>query len=156
MSATDELPEGDDPSPNAVLSGTIGFLDRGGNLGTLLQGALFGTLVSVFTGGINLIQSIVGLVTAPIDSLGVATTATIEAIIVAPLSIVSESAAASAAGISDQFGPFAFLVGIGVLLGGFFLVTRYLEEEETSDTFVVPGLPDIPFVGVTEEGEDDE
>ena len=156
MSATDELPEGEDPSPNSVLTGTIGFLDRGGNLGTLLQGALFGTLVSVFTGGVNLIQSIVGLVTSPLDSLGEATTATIDALIVDPLSIVSESAAASASGIAEQFGPFAFLVGIGVLLGGFWLIIQFLEEPETSDTFVVPGLPDLPFVGVTEDGEDDE
>lgn len=155
MSATDELPEGDDPSPNTVLTGTIGFLDRGGDLGTLLQGALFGTLVSVFTGGINLIQSVVGLVTSPIDSLGEATSASVDALIVEPLSIISSSAAASASAIADQFGPFAFLVGVGVLLGGFWLVIQFLQEEETSDTFVVPGLPDLPFVGVTEEGEED-
>ena len=156
MSATDELPEGDNPSPNTVLTGTIAFLDRGGELGTLLQGALFGTLVSVFTGGINLIQSIAGLVTSPIDSLGEATTTTIDALIVEPLGIVTETAAASATAIGDQFGPFAFLIGLGVLLAGFWLVIQFLEEPETSDTFVVPGLPDIPFVGVNEEGEDDE
>jgi len=155
MSATDELPEGDDPSPNTVLTGTIGFLDRGGNLGTLLQGALFGTLVSVFTGGINLIQSIVGLVTAPIDSLGTATTTAVNAIIVEPLTIIVETAGVSATSIGEQFGPFAFLVGLAVLLGGFWLVIQFLEEPETSDTFPVPGLPDLPFVGVNEEGEED-
>ena len=152
--AADELPSGDDPSPNSVLTGTIGYLNADGTLGTLLQGAIFGTLVSVFTGGVNLIQSIVGLITAPIDSLGEATEATIDATIIEPLSIISEGAAASAESIANQFGPFAFLVGLGVLLVGFWLIIQFLQEDETSDTFVAPGFPDIPFVGVDEENDE--
>jgi len=42
MSASDALPSGDSPSPNSVLTGTIAFLNGGGQLGTLLQGAIFG------------------------------------------------------------------------------------------------------------------
>lgn len=152
--AADELPSGEDPSPNAVLTGTIGYLQADGTLGTLLQGAIFGTLVSVFTGGVNLIQSIVGLVTAPIDGLGDATIATIDATIIEPLGIVSAGADASATSIASQFGPFAFLVGLFVLLAGYWGVTQFLEEDETSDTFIVPGFPDIPFVGVEEENEE--
>ena len=155
MSASDALPDGSDPSPNTVLSSTISFLDRGGDLGTLLQGAIFGTLVSVATGGINLVQSIVGLAVAPVDSLATATTAAVDAVIVEPLGIIAETAGVSATAIGDQFGPFAFLVGLGVVLIGMYAVTQYLQEEETSDVSIVPGVPDLPFIGVTEEGEED-
>ena len=55
-------------SPNAVLNGTINFLESGGTLGRLLQGSIFGILVSVATGGVNLVQSIFGLVVAPLDA----------------------------------------------------------------------------------------
>ena len=151
--AADELPSGDDPAPNSILSGTIGFLDAGGTLGTLLQGAIFGTLVSVFNGGINLIQSIVNLVVSPIDATAEATIATIDATIIEPLGIVTAGAQASATSIADQFGPFAFLVGLAVLLAGFWIVIQFLEEDETSDTFIVPGFPDIPFIGVDEEDD---
>lgn len=152
--AADELPSGDDPSPNAVLTGTIGYLNADGTLGTLLQGAIFGTLVSVFTGGVNLIQSIVGLITAPIDATGKATIATIEATVIEPLGIVTASAQASATSIADQFGVFAFIVGLAILLGGFLLVIQFLQEDETSDTFIVPGFPDLPYVGVDEENDE--
>ncbi|OYR66500.1 hypothetical protein DJ79_12345 [Halorubrum ezzemoulense] len=152
--AADELPSGDDPSPNSVLTGTIGYLNADGTLGTLLQGAIFGTLVSVFTGGVNLIQSIVGLITAPIDATGEATIATIEATVIEPLGIVTASAQASATSIGDQFGVFAFIVGLAILLGGFWIVIQFLQEDETSDTFIVPGFPDIPFIGVDEENDE--
>ncbi|TKX35046.1 hypothetical protein EXE51_16375 [Halorubrum sp. CGM5_25_10-8B] len=152
--AADELPSGDDPSPNSVLTGTIGYLNADGTLGTLLQGAIFGTLVSVFTGGVNLIQSIVGLITAPIDATGEATIATIEATVIEPLGIVTASAQASAMSIGDQFGVFAFIVGLAILLGGFWIVIQFLQEDETSDTFIVPGFPDIPFIGVDEENDE--
>lgn len=152
--AADELPSGDDPSPNSVLTGTIGYLNADGTLGTLLQGAIFGTLVSVFTGGVNLIQSIVGLITAPIDATGEATIATIEATVIEPLQIVISGAQASAASIESQFGVFAFIVGLAILLGGFLLIIQFLQEDETSDTFVVPGFPDLPYVGVDEENDE--
>jgi hypothetical protein len=151
--AADELPSGDDPSPNSVLTGTIGFLNADGTLGTLLQGALFGTLVSVFTEGVNLIQSIGNLVVSPIDATAEATIATIDATITEPLAIVISGAQASAAAIADQFGVFAFIVGIAVLLAGFWIIIQFLEEDETSDTFIVPGFPDLPFVGVDEEDD---
>lgn len=155
-SAADNLPSGDNPSPNSVIQGTISYLSADGTLGALLQGAIFGTLYSVFTGGINLIQSIAGLVTAPIDSLGEATTATIDAVIIEPLAIIVAGAQASASSIAEQFGPFAFLVAIGIVLAGFWIVIQYLEEDETSDTFIVPGFPDIPAIGPLDTGVDEE
>jgi len=152
--AADELPGGDSPSANTVLTGTIGFLNAGGTLGTLLQGAFFGTLVSVFTEGVNLIQSIGNLIVSPIDATADATIATIDATIIEPLGIVIAGAQASATSIGEQFGVFAFIVALVVLLGGFLLIIQFLEEDETSDTFIVPGFPDIPFIGVDEENDE--
>ena len=161
MSASDELPSGEDPSPNSVLTGTIGFLNAGGDLGTLLQGALFGTLVSVSQGGINLIQSAFNLVVTPIDLLVGASSSFVEAVLIEPLGIVETGAQTSADALAAQFGIFGFIVGIAVLLGGFYLIIQYLERRETSDIIPIPGVPDAPDIGpidpgVTEEGEDEE
>ena len=153
-SAADQLPTGDDPSANSVLRGVIGYLSADGTLGTLLQGAIFGTIVSVFTEGVNLIQSVGNLVVTPIDAAADATVATIDATILEPLAIVIAGAQASATSIGEQFGVFAFIIGLAVLLGGFLLIIQFLEEDETSDTFIVPGFPDLPFIGVDEENDE--
>jgi hypothetical protein len=160
MSASDELPAGEDPSPNSVLTGTIGFLNAGGDLGTLLQGALFGTLVSVSQGGINLVQSAFNLVVTPIDLLVDAAGSFVEAVFIEPLGIVETGAATSAGAIAAQFGVFGFIVSIVVLLGGFYVIQQYLEDRDTSDIIPIPGVPDAPAIGpidpgVTEEGEDE-
>ena len=92
--AADELPSGDDPSANSVLTGTISFLNGGGSLGTLLQGAIFGTVVSFATGGVNLIQSAFGLVIAPLDALAASVTQFVDSAILAPLGIIETTAEA--------------------------------------------------------------
>lgn len=160
-SPADKLPSGDSPSPNSVLSGTIGFLNAGGNLGTLLQGAIFGTIVSFATGGVNLIQSAFALVVSPLDALADSVEAFVEASILAPLGIIETTAEASASATASEFGPFAIIVGVALVLGSFWMITMYLEQSETSDTLPIPGLgdaPDIPGIplGVTEENEDEE
>lgn len=160
MSASDKLPSGDDPSPNEVLTGTIGFLNADGKLGTLLQGAIFGTVVSIATGGINFIQSLFGLIVSPIDAFATSTTRFVESTILAPLGIIETTAETSGSAISTQFGPFALLVGVAIVLGAFWLIIKFLEEDETSDTLPIPGFPDVPDigpfgVGVEEEEDDD-
>lgn len=160
MSASDELPSGEDPSPNSVLTGTIGFLNAGGDLGTLLQGAIFGTIVSVSQGGINLIQSAFNLVVTPIDLLVDAAGSFVQAVLIEPLGIVETGAATSSSALADQFGIFGFVVGIVILLAGFYVIQQYLEDRETSDIIPIPGVPDAPDIGpidpgVTEEGEDE-
>lgn len=160
--SSSQLPEGEDPAPATVLSSTVDFLNSGGNLGTLLQGAIFGTIVSAATGGINIIQSTVGLVVAPIDGLATSVSAVINSTILAPLGIIETTADASAAATADQFGPFAVVVGVGLVLASFWLIIQFLEEDETSDILAVPGFPDAPDfggmlqVGVEEESEDEE
>lgn len=156
MSASDELPAGDDPSSNSVLTGTIGFLDAGGQLGTLLQGAIFGTLVSFATGGINLIQSMFGLIISPIDGLAESVDQFIASAILAPLGIIESTADTSAAATSEQFGVFAVLVGVSLVLGAWWIITKYLEQSETSDTIPLPGFPDTPDIGPLEVGVEEE
>lgn len=159
--AADELPSGDDPSPNSVLTGTISFLNGGGSLGTLLQGAIFGTIVSFATGGVNLIQSAFGLVIAPLDALASSVTQFVDSAILAPLGIIETTAEASATATASEFGPFAILVGTGLVLGSFWLITQFLQERETSDVVPIPGFADAPEIpglplGVTEENETEE
>jgi hypothetical protein len=151
--AEDKLPSGSDPSPNEVLTGTIGYLSADGTLGTLLQGAIFGTLVSVFTGGINLIQSIVALPVAAVDSLRKAATEAVDATITEPLGIVTSGAETSAQAIASQFGVFGFIAGLGVFLGGSYLVIQFLEEDETGNVVAIPLDLDLPFLGVDEEDD---
>ena len=151
----DELPDSDNADASSILSGSIAFTSGSGSVGALLLGVISGTIYSVFQGGINIIQSIIGFITTPIDEAGDATAATIEATITEPLSIVIAGAGVSADSLS-QFGFLGFVIGVVVLLAGFFVIIQFLEQSETSDTFIVPGFPDLPVLGVTEENEDED
>ena len=158
MSASDQLPTGANPSPNSVLRGTIAYLSADGQLGTLLQGAIFGILVSGVTGGINIIQSAVALVAAPLDALTNTVDQAVASLILAPLGIIETTAETSGTATSEQFGVFAILVGVVLVLGSYWMITKYLEQSETSDTLPIPGLGDAPGflpLGVTEENEDE-
>jgi hypothetical protein len=143
-------------SPNAVLNGTINFLESGGTLGRLLQGSIFGILVSIATGGVNLIQSVFGLVVAPLDSAASVVSEFFVATVLGPLGIIETTAAASGSAIASQFGPFALLVGIGVVLGAFWIIIQFLEEDETPDFVAVPGFPDVPAIGPLDVGVEEE
>lgn len=150
----DELPDSDNADASSILSGSIAFTSGGGSVGALVLGVISGTIYSVFQGGINIIQSIIGFITTPIDQAGQATAATIEATVTAPLRIVISGADVSAESLT-QFGFLGFVVGVVVLLAGYFVIIQFLEQSETSDTFIVPGFPDLPVLGVTEENEDE-
>ncbi|OYR55531.1 hypothetical protein DJ73_02195 [Halorubrum sp. Ea1] len=157
-SASDELPSGSSPAPSSVLTGTIGFLSAGGQLGTLLQGAIFGVLVSGVTGGINIIQSGVALVAAPLDALSSVVDQAVASLILAPLGVIETTAETSGEAASQEFGVFALLIGVGLVLGSYWAITKYLEQSETGDTIPIPGLGDAPEflpLGVTEENEDE-
>ena len=106
-------------------------------------------------------QSAFNLVVTPIDLLVDASGSFVEAVIIEPLGIVETGASTSATAVGDQFGIFAFIVGIVVLLGGFFVIQRYLQDPDSSDIIPIPGVPDAPAIGpidpgVTEEGEEEE
>lgn len=147
-------------SPEDTLGAVINFFQSGGSVVTLIQGSIFGVVVSVFVGGINIVQSIFGLVAGVLDGFGDVTVGILEGFLVDPLSVLQAGADTSAAAIQD-FGILGLLVGTVLILGMFWLITQFLEEEETPDILAPPGFPDIPAigpldVGVTEEGEETE
>jgi len=149
-----------DGSPDGVLNGTVNFLANGGKLSRLLQGSIFGLVISIATGGINFIQSVFALLVSPLDVAADLVPAFFEATVLEPLGVIVAGAQASASGIAAQFGVFALPVGMIVVLGTFFIMVQFLEEEETPDFIAIPGFPDIPDVlglqlGVEEEDETD-
>ncbi|ELZ41866.1 hypothetical protein C472_00444 [Halorubrum tebenquichense DSM 14210] len=140
-----------------MLTGTIAYLGTdGGTLGTLLQGAVFGTIVSLFTGGVNLIQSIFNLVTSPLDSLATAASTVIDATVIDPLTIITETASTSATAIGEQFGPFALIVGVATVLAAFWLIIQFQEREATGNVSVLPVDIDVPDIGPLDIGADEE
>ena len=82
-------------------------------------------MVSIFSGGIDIIQSAFNLVTAPLGDLTDASGELVDAIIEAPLEIVTSGASTSATAISNQFGPLAFIVGVSITLAGYWIVIQY-------------------------------
>lgn len=138
--------------PEGVLSGTANFFASGGKPATVLLASVFGVVVSIAQGGINVLQSIFNLIAQPLDAGGVAIATAFEATIVEPLQVLISGAGVSADSL-DTFGFIALPVGVALLLGSYWLIVQYLEEDETSDTVVVPGFPDLPFFGVEEEDE---
>lgn len=152
------LDTGDNPSPSEVLNATISYLNSGGSLGSLLQGSIFGVFIAIVTGGINLVQSVFGLIVAPLDVAADLVAQFFDATALEPLGVIVQGAEASGTAIARQFGPFALIVATGVVLATFFLVVQFLEEDETPDFVAIPGFPDIPDIlglqiGVEEEDE---
>lgn len=143
-----------DGSPGGILSGTVSFISGGGRLGTLLTGSIFGIIVSIALAGVEVIQAIVDFLTAPLEVGGRAVGTLFQALLGAPANILIETGEQSAQGISTQFPTLAFLVGVLLVLASLYAVNQFLEQRSTGDTF--PGLPfDFPFIGVTEEGEEE-
>jgi len=114
--------------------------------------------VSFATGGINIIQSGIALVVAPLDALANTVDQAVASLILAPLGIIETTADTSGAATSEQFGVFSLLVGVALVLAAYWMITKFLEQSETSDTLPIPGLGDAPGflpLGVTEENEDE-
>ncbi|RLM53731.1 hypothetical protein DVK02_12870 [Halobellus sp. Atlit-31R] len=142
-----------DGSPTAIVSGVTSYLGSGGQTGTLFLGGLFGVVVSVFTGGVNIAQSIFGALAGFVDGIGRVAVTSLEATILSPLGIIEAGAQASAQAVAS-YRIAGILVAVGLVLAVFFLITQYLEEPETSDSTIIPGFPDLPLFGVEEEGEE--
>jgi len=144
-----------DGRPSAVLGGVANFFANGGRPATLILGSIFGIVFSIARGGIDVIQSIIGLVTSPLDAGAASVSAVFNAFLVEPLGVLIAGADASASSI-QQFGIIGLLIGTALILGSYLLLTQYLEEPETPDFIPAPGFPDLPFVGVAEESDDGE
>lgn len=142
-----------DGSPTGVLSGVATYFGSGGTPAQALLASVFGVIISISQGGINVIQSIFGFIAGIIDAGADAAGAVFRATLIEPLGVLITGSEVSANSLG-QFGFLAILVGVVLLLAVYWLITQFLEEEETSDFTIVPGAPDLPFIGVEEEGED--
>jgi hypothetical protein len=80
----------------------------------------------------------------------------VSATILEPLGIIETTAQTSAASISSQFGPFALLAGVGVVLGAFLIINRFLQIESTSNIIPLPTDLDIPDIGPLDVGTDED
>jgi hypothetical protein len=158
----------DDTSATGLFNFAAGRVNAGWDLGKFLKTGVGLTIVGMFVGIQNLVNSIINLVTNPLDSAGESVATLFSGIVGAPAAILEGTAGTTAAEISATFtgflGPLAFPVGVASVMAGLYLVSIYLEERNTSDIF--PGLftdidtpewvPFLPDPGVQEEGETDD
>lgn len=134
---------------------TEGLLDRArssGSLESVLFQGIGGTLFAIGASLISGILTIADLVIKPLRALGSALGGLVGAIFGGPIKILDAGAFASAQSLLGRFniGPFTWLLAIAVVLGGFWIIARFLQERETSN--VIPGAPfDISIPGFRDE-----
>lgn len=135
---------------NTVQGLSIREVIRGGFSMTIF--AIFG---SIATGIVEVSQ----LFTQPVDALGSALVEVVNAFLVRPLAILIQGATTSVVSISPggafDLGPFTWWLALLIFIGGAYGVSRYLEEEDSSN--VIPGAPfDIPLPPFRDEDADDD
>jgi len=148
----------------SILNGMVDYISAGGSIVSVLQASVVGVLLSPFLALSNIIQAIGSFFTIPFTQGGIAIGEMITALFSAPAGLIQSGTNISENALSMFFsenlaGILALPVAVGVVLLSLFLVSVYLNEEETGDT--LPGtfidVPDIgPLqLGVEEEDEED-
>jgi hypothetical protein len=126
---------------------------QGKSLTSVAKTGVGGWLLAVSVAAITGVQQILDLmVVTPVDVVtDIARTAG-DSLVEGPLGIVDAGSAASANDVGE-FGFLAVLVAIALVLASLYMVSQYLEREDTSD--LIPGIftDVVPFVGVDEEEE---
>lgn len=126
------------------------------NLGSTLRKGIGGTLLAGSSVVIGTVLAAGETVIQPLTAFAGSLADLTVALFGSPARIVIAGADATAASLTGIFnvGPLTFMLGIGSVLGGLWLIGRYLDEEETGN--IIPGSPvDIPFFGESEEASDD-
>jgi len=127
-----------------------------GNLKNVVGVLFLLPIYAALTSIADIIDAIAGFPIAIMDAMSTGIGALINSLLENPAAILDASAAETirslTSGVWAQFGPLTWPLGTGVILLSGYLVSMYLEEDETSD--IVPySFTDIPFVGTEEEGE---
>lgn len=131
------------PSPRSLLNRA-----EGRSTSSILKQGLGAWLLTVSTSAILGMQAIVELfVLTPIDVITGIMVGVANGLILEPLSLVEAGAETSAESLG-QFQIFGFPLSVVLLLSGFFAISLYLRERETSD--LIPGTF-TDFIGGTEE-----
>lgn len=123
-----------------------------GALGIL---GIYAVYVAITQGLAQLFEAILTLFNWPLEQLGVSVGDWIAALFGGSASIVQSGAAGSATWVG-QFGPFAYIAGLLIALGGFYVVGKFLSRADTPDTLVGLGSgTDLPFIGADESDEEE-
>lgn len=140
------------------MATALDYIDRakGDNLTDIAKRGFGGWLLSIAAAAIAGVQSLLQLLLTPVDLLVKLMQRSVGAFFLEPLGIIESGAQASATGASE-FGLFGLLVAVAIVLASFWMVIRYLQEDETTDV-PMPGVAVdlIPFVGVDEEDDADD
>lgn len=135
-------------SPTALLDRA-----KGSSLTDIAKRGFGAWLLALATSAITGLQTFVELLLTPFRLLIDLAQASVGAFFLEPLGIVTAGAEASQQGVRE-FGIFGLLVAIAIVLAAFYMVLRYLQEEETSD--LIPGFVSDAlsgYVGVQEEAD---
>lgn len=127
---------GDDfTASDAVDEGSAGVESYG--VGTYAQMAVIGTSLSAL--GYAIADAILGLggaFMAPLRAISSGLAAFLSGTLMAPVRVVDAGAAASVrsfvSGTGALFGPFAFIVGVGVAVGGVYILYRFIQTTSIS------------------------
>lgn len=130
--------------------------DADGLEGILMQG-IGGAFLAFFTALATGILTVGDFVIEPLAAFADAGVQIVETLFGDVLTgIVGAGARESAESLTGDFslGPFTIVLAVGVLLLTWWLISQYLQEDETSN--IIPGVGyDIPFVGTEEEGDEE-
>ena len=126
------------------------------SIGGAVAGGIMGVFTGFFSGLIDVITSIFGLLVQPIDVLGVEVGNFLGALVGGAADIVTQGAVttqqAIAPGQSWAVGPLTFAFGIVSAAAGWYVFARVLAADATSDLLPFTGT-DVPGVGANEESE---
>jgi|GEM_PF-6150666 len=104
----------------------------------------------------DLVGAAIGVPINVLDATAEAAGNLVEAVFGGSALIIDTGAIVSAdslgSGVWAQFGPFTFIIALGVVGLAAYLFAEWRSQEETSDWFFF--LPDLPFFGADEEDED--
>lgn len=132
---------------------------EGKTLGETLQNGIAGILLGIAASIISGILTVADLVIIPANALANALPNVVDAFIVEPLRIIEQGAQTSAIslmpGSTFAVGPFTLAFGIIAVLAAYWILSKYLQEDETSN--VIPAAPfDISLPWFSEEEGNEE
>ena len=126
------------------------------SIGGAVAGGIMGVFTGFFSGLIDVITSIFGLLVQPLDVLGFEVGNFLGALVGGAADIVTQGAVttqqAIAPGQSWAVGPLTFAFGIVSAAAGWYVFARVLAADATSDLLPFTGT-DVPGVGANEESE---
>ena len=136
------------------------LLDRatGSSLRDVIKNGIGGVLLAISASIISGILSVADVFIKPTQALASALGEVVRAFLIEPLQIIIQGAQTSAESISPgaafDMGPLTLLVGVLSVLAAYYVLSAYLQEDETSN--VIPAAPfdiSLPFFR-EEEGDE--